>query len=177
MFRSIGSVGAGLSLAFALTACGASAETRSAKTLIVLDRSIGGVALKEQRSDVERTLGRGLVVHTEDQKPPEPPAHGERVLYAKYGLDVWYVSHDATPSERARGRVIAVLTKSPRYRTARGLRVGSTAAALRSIRGVNCYHGSTECQHGYRALNQPGTTFWLDRPGGSIVEIALAFGH
>jgi hypothetical protein len=145
--------------------------------LIVLDRSIGGVALKGQRSDVERGLGRGFVVHTEDQKPPEPPVHGEQVLYAKYGLEVWYVSRNATPSGRARGRVIVVLTHSPRYRTAQGLHVGSSATALRAVGGVNCYHVDTECQHGYNALNQAGTTFRLDRPGGTIVEIAMAFGH
>jgi len=176
--QSIGSVAAGLSLTFVLTACVASAATPlSAKTLIVIDHSIGGVALKDQRSNVERSLGRGFVVRAEDQKPPDPPAHGEQVRYAKYGLDVWYVSRNATPLERARGRVIVVLTHSPRYRTAQGLRVGSTAEALRSIGGVNCFHGSTECQHGYNAVNHPGTTFRLDRPAGVIVQIAIAFGH
>jgi hypothetical protein len=168
----------GFCFGLTLATGGATARGGSrANTLIVLDRSIGGVALKEQRSDVERSLGRGFVIHTEDQKPPEPTVHGEQVLYAKYGLEVWYVSRNATPLARARGRVITVLTHSPRYRTARGLHVGSAATGLRSIGGVNCYQGSTECQHGYNAGNQAGTTFRLDRPGGKIVVIAIAFGH
>src|SRR5438132_988125 len=92
-------------LAVALASCGATARSGSgSNTLIVLDHSIGGVALGEKRVDVERHLGRGLVLHRVDQKPPEPTFHEEDVLYAKYGLEVWYVSRDATQASRERGR-------------------------------------------------------------------------
>jgi hypothetical protein len=60
-------------LALSMSACGGSGSGASGTTTsIVLGRSIGGVALAEQRADVERHLGRGFIVHAEDQKPPEP---------------------------------------------------------------------------------------------------------
>ena len=175
LFQPVGSFVALASLGFALTACGASEGSRSnGDTRIVLDRSIGGVALREKRTDVERQLGHGFVVHTEDQKPPYP-AHAEQVLYAKYGLEVYYVSRNATPLALARGRVLVVLTHSPRYRTPQGVHVGSPAAALHAIKGIKC--SLEDCQHGYTALNHPGTSFRLDYEGGKVVTIAMAFGH
>jgi hypothetical protein len=159
-----------------LTACGGSERSRSQEGgAIVLDRSIGGVALGKKRSDVEWSLGKGFVLDAEDQKPPEPPVHGEQVLYAKSGLEVWYVSTNASKASRARARVIAVVTRSPRYQTPQGVHVGSPAAALDSIQDLKCY--LEDCQHGYHALNQPGTTFRLDHPRGEVTMIAIAYGH
>jgi hypothetical protein len=91
--------------------------------------------LKERRSDVERLLGPGVVVKTEDQKPPEPPDHTEYVRY-KGGLEVVYVS--STPARRAGGIAIAVLTTSSRYRTKPGVGVGSSLSDVRKIRGIEC---------------------------------------
>lgn len=162
----------GLLLPLTASACGGGqAGDRS----IVLDRSIGGVALKEKRSEVERRLGDGVVVRTQDQKPPEPSLHVEQVKYPKQGLEVVYVSRDATPLERARGRVYFVRTASPRYRTTQGIHVGSPATSLRSISGLTCF--TVECQHGYHANGLPGTTFRIDAPHGHVLYIALAFGH
>lgn len=165
---------AGASLALILAGCGSARKGQARDdTLIVLDRSIGGVALREKRAHVERRLGRGFVLKADDQK--QPPVHGEDVLYAKHGLEVWYVSRNATNASRERGRVIAVLTRSPRYQTPQGVHVGSPASALHAIEGVTC--SLEDCQHGYNALNHPGTTFRLDYEGGTVVLIGIAFGH
>jgi hypothetical protein len=118
-------------------------------------------------------LGQGFVLKTEDQT--DPTFHVEDVLYAKYGLEVWYGSRNATQASRARGRVGAVLTHSPRYQTPQGVHVGSPAAALQEIKGVKC--SLEDCQHGYNRSNHPGTSFRLDYEDGKVVRIALAFGH
>jgi hypothetical protein len=47
---------------------------------------------------------------------------------------------------------------------------------MMSLGGVKCY-GGTECQHGYTAVNRPGTTFRLDRPQGTVIFVAMTLGH
>ena len=137
---------------------------------------MGGVALRERRADVERRLRRGFVLHTGDQKPPEPTLHEEDVLYGKYGLEVIYVSRNATLVSREHGRVVVLLTHSPRFKTPEGVHVGSTAAELRSIKGVKCENlAGVDCQHGGQVHNQPGTMFRLSGPGGVVVRIAIAY--
>jgi hypothetical protein len=161
--------------AAALAACGNPAERRSSgTTLIVLDRSIGGVRLREQRREVERLLGRGAVIHSEDQKPPEPRLHIEVVIYPN-GLEVGYVSRSAeAPSH---GRVAYLVTHAPRFRTPEGVHVSSTAAELHEIEGITCGNLlDQDCQHGGRVHNQPGTFFKLSGgPGAVVVRIAIAF--
>jgi hypothetical protein len=175
MLRSIGSLAASACLASALVGCETStgSRVRGSTTLIVLDRSIGGVALRERRSDVERLLGPGDVVQTSDQKPPEPPFHIEDVLYPN-GLEVTYVSRER--SSRAQGRVFRLVTSSPGFRTSQGVRVGSTAAELRSIKGVTCGNLlNLDCQHSGRRHNQPSTFFRLSGPNGRILRIAIGY--
>jgi hypothetical protein len=166
----------GLAIALALAGCGSAKKLRANENrLIVLDHSIGGVALQETRAQVERRLGSGFVLRTQDQKPPEPRLHVEDVLYAKDGLDIGYVSHNSSPSSLARGRVVVVLTQSPRYRTPAGIHVGSSATRLRTIKGLKCFE--EECQHGFKAFNHRGTSFRLDYPDGKVIRIAIAYGH
>jgi hypothetical protein len=163
-------------LGFFATGCGSGAvRPTHAETSIVLDRSIGGVGLGDRRADVERRLGQGFVVKATDQKPPEPRLHTEEVLY-KNGLEVWYVSKNATKTSLRRGRVIIVLTHSPLFRTSDGVHVGSTSPELEAVEGVHC--GSTferNCQHGGRVHNSPGTMFQLSGPRGLVVRIAIAY--
>ena len=177
MFQPVGSFVALVSLGCALTACGASDGSRSnGDTLIVLDHSMGGVALGERRADVEHRLGPGFVLHTGDQKPPEPTLHTEDVLYAKHCLEVFYVSRNATKASRERGRVALMLTRSPDYRTPEGVHVGSTAAELRTIKDVKCDDpANLDCQHGGHVHNQPGTMFRLSAPDGVVMRIAIAY--
>jgi hypothetical protein len=84
MFAPAASLAAALALAFLLSGCGSTSPKSGSKkdTRIVLDRSIGGVALRGRRAEVERRLGRGSVLKAQDQKPPEPRLHIEDVLYA-----------------------------------------------------------------------------------------------
>jgi hypothetical protein len=155
-----------------VAAWGSTDRHESASTLIVLDRSIGGVSLKELRSSVERQLGRGLVLRSTVDKTAKPtPDRFTEVSYGSGSLLVFYVSATAFP-----GRVEALETRSGRYRTRSGLGVGSSYTKLISAGGVDCY-GGTECQHGYSALNRPGTTFRLDGLRGKVVFIAMTFGH
>lgn len=175
--RTIQVSAVGLLLSLTGAACAGRHDSRpgpGTSSLIVLDRSIGGVALKEERSDVERRLGRGRLVQAEDERPPAPPSHGEHVRYPMQALDVWYVSRDATPAGRARARVFIVRTTSTRYRTAQGARVGSPAAKLKTLVRLVCALES--CQHGYHSARQTGTTFQLDRPGGRVTWIAVSVG-
>jgi hypothetical protein len=176
MLRSLGVLAAGGCLVVGLLGCGSSAAGRGHENdLIVLDRSIGGVALRERRGDVERALGRGYVLHTSDQKPPEPRLHIEEVLYPN-GLQVTYVSADATRSSRARGQVVVLLTRSPRFHTSGNVHVGSTTVELRSIEGVTCGNLlNLDCHHGGHAHNEPATFFRLSGPDGKILRIAIAY--
>jgi hypothetical protein len=168
---------ASVCLVLALVACRGKARSgHSGNTMIVLDHSMGGVALREKRADVERRLGRGFVLHTNDQRPPEPPLHEEDVLYAKDGLEVFYVSRNATQVSRERGLAVVLLTHSPRYKTPEGVHVGSTAAELRTIKDVKCNDpANLDCQHGGQVHNQPGTMFRLSEPGAVVVRIAIAY--
>lgn len=100
-----------------LANCGSSHNRPAGSRLIVLDRSIGGVALRQRRPVVDRLLGRGIVRSKQDQKPPEPPAHIEDVVYAN-GLEVIFVSRDA--ASRSLGRAVVVRTLSPIFATRHG---------------------------------------------------------
>jgi hypothetical protein len=175
MSRLLGSLGAAVLLGLILVGCGSSARSHvHGDTLIVLDRSMGGVALRERREDAERILGDGHLLGAQDQKPREPRLHFEAVRYPN-GLQVGYVSENATARSVARGRVAYLLTRSPRFRTKEGVHVGSTVAELRSIKGVICGNLlNLDCQHGGRIHNQPGTLFKLSAPHGVVVSIAIA---
>jgi hypothetical protein len=142
--------------------------------LIVLDRSVGGASLSEPRSAIERVLGRGTVLESKIDRSARPlPARVTRVTYLSGALTITYVS-----TKTQQPIAVALESTSPRFRTASGIGVGSTYAALHSIRSVKCYGPAfTECQHGYAAVDKPGTTFRLDRPHGTIIYIAMAFGH
>jgi hypothetical protein len=106
-------------------ACGSSARPRDSR--IVLERSIGRVALREPRTDVERVLGKGTTIGNDVN-------HGHQISYPKAGLMVVYA-----PGLRDREAVFAVLTVSPRYRTDGGVGVGSSRSAVKAIGGIECY--------------------------------------
>jgi hypothetical protein len=176
LHRPLGMLATSVAIGIAVAGCGDSRRGdrgHRGEGLIVLDHSIGSIALREERVEVERRLGEGFVLSTDNQR--QPPVHMENVLYAKYGLRVWYSSRTSSPTSVARGRVGAVLTLSSRYRTPQGIHVGSRAAELRGILGLKC--SLNDCQHGYARRNQAGTTFRLDSPRGEVTAIAISFGH
>jgi hypothetical protein len=161
---------AGVALAAAASGGSAAGKARPNNT-IVLDRSIGGVRLKERRSTVERALGRGVVLRTTVDRSGPQPSRATLVAYRKRTLTVGYVSDAKHP-----GIVLLVETRSPLYRTRSGVGVGSRYARMMSLGGVNCY-GGVECQHGYEAEGRPGTTFRLDAPRGTITFVGMTLGH
>jgi hypothetical protein len=132
-------------LALALAACGGSSKGQP--RTIVLDHSIGPVSLLEPIRDVERALGKGMTVHSDDR-------YGRYVRYAKVGIDVAYA-----PGPKHREVAFAILTTSSRYRTRDGVGVGSSLQAVAAIKGIKCY-GGRDCQHG-NVHNKPGTGFAL----------------
>jgi hypothetical protein len=136
--------------------------------LLVLDHSIGGVALGEARSVAESALGKGVVLSATIDRSGPTPARVVRASYA--GVVVWWVGALGN-TERA----FILETRSPLYRTASGLGVGSSLAALRAI-GVYCNVGP-DCQYGYKAPNGPGTTFRREGPNGRVSEILIGYGH
>jgi hypothetical protein len=118
---------------------------------LVLDHSIGGISLGETRAHA---------------------GHGE----GSAGARVWYAGGTVIATF-VHGRVVVVETSSARYRTRTGIGVGSSLAKVRSVGRIRCFDANTECQHGYKAMNRPGTTFRLDRPGGHVRWIGMAYGH
>ncbi len=136
-----------------------------ASSLLVLDHSIGGIALGETRA----RAGHGTVLSSRLDRSARPrPLRVTRVAYAGRSVVATFIGD----------RVGLIETRSARYRTSDGLGVGSSFADVQALGGVQCYPpGGIECQHGYRAVNRPGTTFRFDAPDGHVTFIALAYGH
>jgi hypothetical protein len=122
---------------------------------IVLDRSIGGIAVRERRTTVEATLGPGR-------------RSGAHRSYLRGKLEVWYTGRPA--------RVFALRTRSATFETRGGIGVGSSYTEVAAIHGTTCYAGS-DCQHGFARLNSPGTGFHFDAPRGHVTWIGIGYGH
>jgi hypothetical protein len=104
-------------LALALTAS-------SARAVIVVQRSIGGVKLQMTKQQVRAKLGRPMHV---------------RVGSNEFGTFVEKVYRRVTVTFQSGDRVTAVRTTSPVERTARDVGVGSTEAQLKAgVRNVRC---------------------------------------
>lgn len=117
-------------------------------TAIVLERSIGGVALGESRAAVERLLGRGVLVETHlEGVGAEPRAWVETRVYRD--LQVIYARLKGSPP--GEGKAALIETSSPRYRTRSGLGVGSRWATVIALgtRGSlgKCATWMMQCQH------------------------------
>ncbi len=167
-------VAAGAALA-GIAAAPALAATRVTITrTIVVDRSIAGVSLGETRAGIERRIGAGFVLGEPRLDTSAPrPRYVERIEYDAAGLYVTYVSTGPTTRELAAGRAVVLETTWPSFRTAQGVHVGSPAAALRAIPGVQCF--ASVCQHGY-VRGGAGTSFLIDPTRKRIVRIVVSFG-
>jgi hypothetical protein len=123
--------------------------------LIVLGRSIAGIALGVPRKSVEKALGRGT-----------PKSRGVVSYFGRRLLvDYWF--HD-----RLTTRVQGLETTWPGFHTRSGVRVGTTLRALRVLR-VACSDG--KCSRGAgRRPDAPGTVFTMRRGKVSQVDIFYA---
>lgn len=159
---------AGLTVVVAVLA-GVWASTGDAGTRpgIVLDHRIGPVSVGEPRSQVTKSLGRGVPVRV---------SGNQFRFYRKVGIYVLYPPH---PPKGVEQRVAVVETHSPRYETRSGVGVGSSLGQLRQAIHVKCfgYPVPSQCQHGYSAFNKPGTSFLMDHTTKRVKAIAIAYGH
>jgi hypothetical protein len=112
-------------LGFVVTASAATASGSSQNRLIVLNRSIGRVHLRESRSDVERALGRGTSSHG------WVSYFGGRLLV------------DYTYKTRKTRHVQALVTGWSGFHTHSASHVGSTVQDVRRRLHIACGRGCT----------------------------------
>lgn len=138
-------------------------------TMIDVTGSIGSVKARETRPHVEQLLGRGRVTSN--------TTHGQkvggtytltRVRYAASQLVIVYVTAAGRPPV-----VFGIFTRSPRYRTADGLHVGSTLSQAPHEPGIRCYPqpGYYDCQGGL-GYEKPVTSFTVKQ--GRVVRVFVA---
>jgi hypothetical protein len=137
-------------------------------TVIDVTGAIGGIHTSATRLSVERTLGSGATISTVTRHPKTGSYTLQRVAYPASRLVVLYF---ASPNHLA--RVFGVFTRSPRYHTADGLRVGSTLGQARSEPGIRCSQQDTwiACQGGL-GYQHPLTSFIVK--GGHVVRVFVA---
>ena len=146
-----------------VVAAGGCRDHHGARGLIVLNRAIGGVSLGEPRKLVERRLGPGT------------PRGRESVVYE--GLVVIYL----------RSRVVEIETRSSRFRTRRGLGVGSSIGTVivrtpgaecgAYLAGGRAWTRRGQCHLGFERLpNLAGTVFLTGTGDSPVRSVIVARG-
>ena len=123
---------------------------------------MGPVRLNEPRVEITKALGLGIPVHLE----------GNRFrFYWRVGINVLY-------PKGARQRAAIIETRSARYKTRSGVRVGSSLRRLRRAIRVKCHRSghSIQCYHGLDGPSRPGTSFLINGATKRVTRIALAYG-
>lgn len=107
--------------------------------LIVPGASIAGISIGDTRSRVQAVLGPGVVTARTASPGVTGPIVRFRVEYADAGLAVAY-------SSLASGRtpvVVRVSTRSSRYHTRTGIKVGTSARTVAHLPGIVCDSASS----------------------------------
>jgi hypothetical protein len=157
-----------------VSACGST--SRAPGTGIGLDHRIGAVSFGERKDRVDAALGPGV------SKNPTG-LRGPFVFYPRAELYVGYLKH------RGHAFALAIVTESPRYRTASGAGVGTTLEQLRKrvdavCEGDGFMHGVLkspssnpgECSHDPANRNHPFTAFIMDSATERVTQIQIVPG-
>jgi len=142
-------------LALALTAS-------SARAVIVVQRSIGGVKLQMTKAQVRATLGRPMRV---------------RVLANEFGTVRELFYKRVTVTFQSGDRVTNVRTTSPLEQTASGVGVGSTKSQVKAaVHNVTCKNesGFKHCFVGAFLPGRTVTDFRL-RKNGRVSSVSIGF--
>ncbi len=99
--------------------CGTGSRPVVKHGVLVVNRSIGPVALGETRSEVEKQLGCGRFL----SEHPQQPRRGLRAELVEYPKSALYVVYARIRGHEA--RVIDIETYDARYRTSKSVGVGS----------------------------------------------------
>lgn len=143
----------------ASTLAGALALVTGAHASIAVNRSVAGVGLGMTAKEVRSKLGRPSL---------SSAGNGARnLVYRPRALVVTLIG----------GRVAIVSTRSRRERTAAGVGVGATTAAVRDrVRGARCGRkaGVGFCRVGSIRAGRRSTTFQIE--AGRVVAVTVARG-
>jgi hypothetical protein len=142
-------------LALALTAS-------SARAVIVVQRSIGGVKLQMTKAQVRAKLGRPLRVHVGSNE---------------FGTFTEKVYKRVTVTFQSGDRATNVRTTSPLERTASGVSVGSTTSQVKAaVHNVTCKNesGFKHCFVGAFLPGRTVTDFRL-RNNGRVSSVSIGF--